>query len=151
MSVLNWLRKVTRGGATADLLEEPMQFAADEARFHGLDMKGVMDAHMAWCKRLEDVLSGKSQEHLEPATVASDCNCTLGKWLHGPAKIKMGNTPDYDELMQVHADFHINAAEVLKEFLHGQTYNAELNLRKLRTQSGIIQLALVRLFAKNKG
>jgi len=150
MSILNWLRNVTKGGATAELLEQPMQFADDEAQFHGLDMKAVLDAHTAWTKRLEDVLSGKSEEHLELATVASDCECTLGKWIHGPAKRTMSDSPDYEELLQVHADFHLNAAEVLKDFLHGQVHSAELNMRKLRIQSGMIQLALVRLFSANK-
>ena len=150
MSVLNWLRQVTGVGATANLLEQPIQFAEEEARFYGLDMKGALDAHLAWSKRLEDVLSGKSDEQLEPSSVASDCECTLGKWIHGPARTKMGNTVDYEELLKVHADFHLSAAEVLKDFLHGQTYSAELNMRKLRVQSNMIQLALVRMFSENK-
>lgn len=150
MSIINWLRQVTGGGATASLLEQPIQFAVDEARHHGLDMKGALDAHLAWNKRLEDVLSGKSEEQLEPDIVASDCKCALGKWLHGSAKTKMGSSADYEELLRVHADFHLNAAEVLRDFLHGQTYSAELNMHKLRMQSNMIQLALVRLFSESK-
>lgn len=150
MSILNWLRKVTSGGATTELLEQPMQFAEEEARFHNLNMKEVLDAHTAWTRRLEDVLSGKSEEQLTPAIVASDCECTLGKWIYGPAKSTMGESVDYQDLRTVHAEFHLNAAEVLKDFLHGQVYNAELNMRKLRIQSGMIQLALVRLFSRQK-
>ncbi len=150
MSILTWLRKVTNGGATAELLEQPMQFAEEEARFHSLNMKDALDAHAAWIKRLEDVLSGKSEEHLQPATVASDCECTLGKWIHGPAKSAMGDSVDYADLKNIHADFHLNAAEVLKDFLHGQTYTADLNLSKLRMQSNMIQLSLVRLFSTQK-
>jgi hypothetical protein len=127
-----------------------MQFAEDEARFHNLNMKEALDAHAAWIKRLEDVLSGKSEEQLQPAKVASDCDCTLGQWIHGPAKGVMGESADYADLKTIHADFHTNAAEVLKDFLHGQTYTADLNLRKLRMQSNLIQLSLVRLFSTQK-
>lgn len=150
MSILTWLRKVTNGGATAELLEQPMQFAEEEARFHNLNMKEALDAHAAWTTRLEDVLSGKTEEHLEPAKVASDCECTLGKWIHGPAKSVMGDSADYVDLKNIHAEFHLNAAEVLKDFLHGQTYTADLNLSKLRMQSNMIQLSLVRLFSTHK-
>jgi hypothetical protein len=150
MSILTWLRKVTNGGATAELLEQPMQFAEEEARFHNLNMKEALDAHAAWNTRLEDVLSGKSVEHLEPAKVASDCECTLGKWIHGTAKSAMGDSVDYEDLKKIHAEFHLNAAEIVKDFLHGQISTADLNLRKLRMQSGMIQLALVRLFSKQK-
>lgn len=151
MSILNWLRQVTRGGATAELLEQPMQFAEDEAHFHGLDMKGVLDAHIEWTKRIEDILSGKITECPELSNVASDCECTLGKWIHGPAKRVAGDSVDYDDLLKAHAEFHLNAAEVLKDFLHGQQMSADINMRKLRIQSGMIQLTLVRLFSAIKG
>lgn len=150
MSILSWLRQVTRGGATTDLLEQPLHFAEDEQHFHDLNMKEVLDAHMAWAKRLENILAGTSNEHLDLAVVASDCECTLGKWLYGPAKRLMGHSGDYEDLRKVHADFHMNAAEVLKEHLHGRLHGAELNLRKLRMQSGMVQLGLVRLFAAHK-
>jgi len=124
-----------------------MHFAENEKQFHGLNMKEVMDAHVAWTKRLEDVLSGVSHEQLDLATVASDCECSLGQWLYGPAKKLVGHTSEYDELLKVHADFHLNAAEVLKNFLQGKQQSAESNLRKLRSQSSMVQLSLVRLFS----
>jgi len=148
MSILSWLKEVTTGETKAGFLDtNAMTFAKGEEHFHGLDMKAALDAHTAWSKRLEDRLHGKSQERLDVAAVASDCECTLGKWLHGDARSMFGDSGDYEELRRVHADFHLKAGEILNNVLNGDREQAQKNLRELRYQSGNVQLSLVRLYS----
>ncbi len=150
MSIISWLREVTGGGAAAKLLEQPLHFTEEQLQLHDLDLNEVLDTHMVWPKRLESILTGDSSESFDLATIASDCECTLGKWLHGPAKESLNNSIDYQDLFEIHADFHLNTAEVIKDHLHERGESAWLNLRKLRIQSGMMQLALVRLFPEKK-
>ncbi len=150
MSIISWLREVTGGGAAAKLLEQPLHFTEEQLQLHDLDLNEVLDSHMMWPRRLEQILSGDSSESFDLATVASDCECSLGVWLRGPAKQALNNSIDYQDLLNIHADFHLNTAEVLKDHLHERQESARLNLRKLRIQSGMMQLALVRLFPEQK-
>ncbi len=148
MSVLSWLKEVTIGENKAGFIDtDSMTFANGEEQFRGLDMKAALDAHTAWTRRLEDKIGGKSQEELDVATVATDCECTLGKWLHGTARQEFGETPDYRELRRVHADFHLKAGEILNNMLNGDREKALKNLKELRYQSGNVQLSLVRLYS----
>jgi hypothetical protein len=97
---------------------------------------------------LEDRLNGVNKEKLDIATVASDCQCTLGKWLYNDALQQFGKSEDYRELRQVHADFHLKAGEILNNVLNKDNDQARKNLRELRYQSGNVQLSLVRLYSK---
>lgn len=148
MSILSWLKEVTAGESKAGFIDsDAMTFAKGEEQFHGLDMKAALDAHMAWTRRLEDKLSGANQEDLDVATVASDCECKLGKWLHNTARQQFGESPDYHDLQKVHADFHLKAGRILNNVLNGDRDQALKNLKDLRYQSGNVQLALVRLYS----
>lgn len=148
MSILTWLKEVTLGDHQAGFIDtDSMTFAKEEEQFLGLDMKAALDAHIAWEKRLEDKISGTSQEMLDVATVASDCECTLGRWLHGSARMKFGESREYLELREVHADFHLNAGEILNNVMNGDREAAVRNLRELRFQSGNVQLSLVRFYS----
>ncbi len=148
MSILSWLKAVTSGDATADFIQStPMQFAAGEEELHGLNMKDALDAHLAWMNRLETVLSGSSEEKLSVATVASDHNCILGKWLHGDGRQQFGQKAEYKELLRTHAEFHLAVGEVLNDVENGQRERAQGRLKDIRHRSGQVQLALVRLYS----
>lgn len=148
MSILSWLKEVTTGDSKAGFIDtDSMTFAKGEEQFHGLDMKAALDAHTSWVKRLEDRLSGKSSERLDIATVASDCQCTLGKWINSHAKQTFGANGDYEELRRAHVDFHLTAGEILNNVLNRDKEKALKNLRELRYQSGNVQLSLVRLYS----
>jgi len=147
MSILTWLKEVTTGGKAEFLEAGGMTFADGEQEFHGLDMKAALDAHIGWTHRLEGKLNGTNTETLDVATVASDCECTLGKWIHGSAKRQYGNSEEYDELRQEHADFHLKAGEILNNVINADRELARTQLKELRFQSGNVQLALVRLYS----
>jgi hypothetical protein len=148
MSILTWLKEVTSGGSAEFIDTNGMTFAKGEEQFHGLDMKAALDIHMGWTHRLQGKLTGHNPEHLDVATVASDCECTLGKWIHGSAKEQFGGLPEYHQLRQTHAEFHLKAGEILNNVVNGECEVAKSNLKELRFQSGNVQLALVRLYSQ---
>ncbi len=149
MSILSWLKKAGSSVTNAGLIDtDSMTFAKGEEQFHGLDMKGALDAHTQWVRRLEGKISGENREQLDVATVASDCECSLGKWLHGTARQQFGDSGDYQELRRVHADFHLKAGEILNNVVNGDQDKAEGNLKEIRYQSGNVQLSLVRLYSR---
>jgi hypothetical protein len=151
MSILTWLKAVTHGDENADFIQSnPITFAANEEQFHGLDMKEALDAHTQWYQRLEDKITGKSQEELNVAHVACDDRCLLGQWLRSEAKQHFGLLSSYEELRRIHADFHYTAGQVLNNVLNGEELRARDELRKVRHKSGGVQLALVRLYAEAK-
>lgn len=148
MSILDWLKKVTANGTSTALMEESLEFTTSEEVFRGLNMRDALNAHVQWTHRLEDIISGKSDEQLEVGTVASDCNCLLGEWIHGYAKQHFGTINEYAELKRLHADFHLSAGQTLNNIQNGETEDAKSALKELRNKSGNVQLALVRLYAQ---
>jgi len=151
MSILSWLKRATIGNATAEFMEQPLEFAAGEEEFRGLNMRSALDAHVQWTHRLEAIINGTSSERLEVGQVASDCNCVLGKWIHGYAKQHFSELEDYRELKRVHADFHLTAGQVLNDLQHGQNTEAKDRLKQVRFKSGNVQLSLVRLYSRVLG
>lgn len=146
MSIFAWLKGVTGGGAVA-----PLHFAENERTFAGLDMKTAIDAHIAWKGRLEAQIRGDAVESLEIGVVASDGNCTLGKWLHEDGKAQFGRTKEFNQLVLVHEDFHLCAGAILSDARSGKHEDATRALKaSLRPHSDAVQLALVRLYVKHQ-
>lgn len=147
MSILSWLQHITHSDQASDVLAHPMQFAAGEEDFGGLNMREAIQAHIDWYHRIENVLSGTSHERPEVATVASDHNCALGKWIHGQAQQKFGHLNEFRELKHQHAEFHMLVGKVLNDALNGMTDDPRNLLKQVRYQSGNVQLSLVRLYS----
>ena len=143
MGLLDWLHKKASGDHSAELTIDK-----NEQNFSGLNLKQVIDAHMAWRTRLVGILDGSNDERPEISEVAMDNLCILGKWLYGTAKPLYSKLPEYEELRQTHAKFHLCAGEILMEFKRGDQDKAEDILRgEFRTLSDQIQLDLVRLYS----
>ncbi len=116
--------------------------------FRALNLRTALDAHTAWKARLEAELSGESDDKLDVSVVGSDCQCVLGKWLHGTGKKLYAKLPEYQSAVKAHADFHLAAAEVVIEHQSGSTETARNLLKSnFRTASNNNQLELVRLFS----
>jgi len=89
-----------------------------------MDWMEIIGAHVMWKQRLTAFLAGESSETLDPETIRLDDRCALGKWIYGDGK-PMGELPRYEEVRELHAQFHQNAAEVVKLHLAGNTADAE--------------------------
>ncbi len=143
MGVLVWLSRRLAGDTSAELVIDQ-----SEEEFAGLNMRTVIDAHMAWRKRLADVIEGRSAEQAEVGQVGRDNACALGKWLRGEARVRFERLPEYTELRKVHADFHAAAAEVLAKHRDGDAAGAQALLKGvLRALSDRVQLDIIRLYA----
>ncbi len=91
--------------------------AGSEQKAQIRDEINVMDAihaHVKWKVRLEDYLSGKSDEALDPMAVCRDDQCVLGKWIHGPAVKHFHDDPTFHQLRCDHAEFHFIAGNVIR-------------------------------------
>lgn len=74
----------------------------------------AVEAHVAWKRRLVNYLEGRSEEKLEAHHVCLDNRCTLGKWIHGAGKARLGDYPIFQQLMDEHAKFHYYASKVIE-------------------------------------
>lgn len=146
MGLFDWLKKRQSGDDGAVLLLDK-----DEEHLAGLDLKQVIDAHLAWRTRLQDILAGIQNEKVEVHQVAQDTLCVLGKWLYGEGKAQFSNLHEYEDLRLTHRQFHLTAGQILTDHNAGQADTAASLLKgDFRSLSDRIQLDLVRLYAAAK-
>ena len=89
-----------------------------------IDLFEAVTAHVAWKHRLEDFLNGRSSETLEAHIVCMDNRCTLGKWIHGSGKARLGDYSSFKELEGEHAKFHFHASKVIEAHHGGDSAQA---------------------------
>jgi len=89
-----------------------------------MDWMEVIGAHVMWKQRLTAFLAGDAVEALDPDTIRVDNRCALGKWIYGDGA-SMSQLPRYDEVRDLHAQFHQFAAEIATLHLAGNTAEAE--------------------------
>ncbi len=149
MGILLWFKRAAAGEENGG----NTTFEPGEGNFHGLYIKDAIDAHFAWKARLAAQISGTNSETLEIGVIASDDRCALGKWIHSEGKKMYGNLPEFAELLRQHAQFHLNAGIVLFEAHNNGNESAARMLHgsEFRNASDMVQLGLVRLYAKSRG
>jgi methyl-accepting chemotaxis protein len=84
----------------------------------------IIGAHVMWKQRLAAYLAGNSAETLDPEAIRQDKRCALGQWIYGDGKA-MTNLPRFDEVRELHAQFHQYASDVVFLHLSGNTPEAE--------------------------
>ena len=84
----------------------------------------AIEAHLAWKRRLIDVLAGKAEQWPNDDEVGKDTRCTLGQWIHGTGWERYGNLPSFVELRDAHARFHGLAREVVEHARAGRRVEA---------------------------
>lgn len=85
-------------------------------------IKGI-GAHGLWKQRLIDAIKAGESEWT-PEVVCQDNQCEFGKWLYA-CNSQEKSSPHYEKIRDLHAKFHLSAAEVLKMALAGQKKDAE--------------------------
>ncbi|WP_079417594.1 CZB domain-containing protein [Thiomonas intermedia] len=92
-----------------------------------LNFFSATNAHKAWKKRLHDCVSG-SGNTLDPAVIALDNRCDLGKWLYGIRDSRPALSTDtsqlFTRLFDEHAAFHRVAAGVVQQAMTHQQKEA---------------------------
>ena len=82
----------------------------------------ALSAHAQWKKLLQDAVS-TGQSEFKVAVVRTDTGCQFGKWLHGLTQDER-NSADCGHVMELHAEFHRTAAEILDLGLKGKKEEA---------------------------
>jgi hypothetical protein len=114
MGILDWFRGVASGRNEKDVASSAISAGEDKGTVvGGLDFKSAVDAHMKWKKRLEDYISGNSQETLEVGVISRDYQCVLGKWIYGEGGERFGYSETFFDMKAHHTLFHRSAGEVL--------------------------------------
>jgi methyl-accepting chemotaxis protein len=91
------------------------------------ELRDALAAHAQWKTRLKNAVESGTSE-FDPAVVARDDRCAFGKWLHGAAATDAGRSPHYASCTQAHAQFHVDAAEVLELAVAGRRAEADAKL-----------------------
>ncbi len=71
----------------------------------------------------EAIKTGSSGTTVEQA--GADDQCAFGKWLHSPGEFRASHPDRWQEIHDLHEQFHRNAAQVLKLATTGQQRQAE--------------------------
>lgn len=125
MGILDWFRGVASGGNEKDAATTVVSAGEGQgAEVGGLDFKSAVDAHMKWKKRLEEYISGNSQEKLEVGVISRDYQCVLGKWIYGEGGERFGYSETFFDMKAHHTLFHRSAGEVLAAVQAGDTDRA---------------------------
>lgn len=89
-----------------------------------INITDAINAHMQWKGRLQRCLDGTSDERLDPMMVCRDDQCSLGKWIHGPAVDHFHGDEDFNALRSDHAHFHYVASNVVLKAQQNDHSNA---------------------------
>lgn len=104
-----------------------------------MNFDDAIKAHAAWKLRIALLNEGTLREAPpDPTIVAKSDQCELGKWLIGEAKVKYAADPDYAKLVALHADFHKEAAALIKRISFGKLPDSEIANSKYAALSGQI-------------
>lgn len=98
---------------------EAPELEAAEQQFMGLDVQAAINAHLAWRKRLEDLVLKNSSEELDIGVIMQDDQCQLGLWLYERAKSTLALHPEFAALREAHRAFHLYAARIVQALRMG--------------------------------
>lgn len=76
-------------------------------------------AHVNWKLKIHALLSGRLPKKLDPSTIEKDNVCEFGRWLHSDGERSM-LAPQHAELIGIHAEFHREAARIVRETYAGR-------------------------------
>ena len=89
-----------------------------------LDIDAAIAGHEKYRLRLQDMVTGRSQEVMRPERICHDDRCDLGRWLYGTGRLRLGHYPAFGMLVARHKYFHQQAAEVVTLFQAGEQQKA---------------------------
>lgn len=78
--------------------------------------------HSRWKRKFREQLATGSAL---PTEISADDSCALGRWIYGEGK-KYSALLDYRNLKQAHAQFHLDAAELIRRAQAGEPVADEI-------------------------
>ncbi|MDP2833647.1 MAG: methyl-accepting chemotaxis protein [Pseudomonadota bacterium] len=92
-----------------------------------VDFDAIIDAHQAWKQKLRSAIGGGEERKLNPNDICKDNLCALGKWIYGAGK-EFEHVAEYEPLRHTHAEFHVCAADILRQAQKGDKDGANAML-----------------------
>ncbi|MDO8322150.1 MAG: CZB domain-containing protein [Phenylobacterium sp.] len=86
-----------------------------------MNLDNALAAHADWKVKLRVALADHAT--LDAETLASDCKCQLGLWLHGEGRAAHGASANFKTCVTAHADFH-RAAGAIARAINAKDYAA---------------------------
>lgn len=79
-----------------------------------MDWMKIINAHVMWKKRLSEYARGDRTEHLDANVICLDNQCEFGRWLYSTEGKAWQNELPYQQVRDLHAQFHRKAAEIVQ-------------------------------------
>lgn len=90
-----------------------------------MSFSSAVEAHLAWTVKFRQSLRNRQLPDPDETELAR-C-CALGEWLHEVARHRYGHLPAYEHCLRHHAEFHREAAAVVRAAqVHGPTHAEQL-------------------------
>ena len=96
----------------------------------GLDLPSSIDSHQRLLERLRACSVGQCDPRLNAEALCFDSRCTLGQWLYGPGRTRLGQYRGFTDLLEQHRMFHITASNVVALSRAGQHARAQQMAQK---------------------
>ncbi len=88
----------------------------------------AIGAHGSWKQKLRTAIdTGESEAR--PENVKKDYNCSFGKWLHERIDPSTKSSSYYKEVVELHAEFHQEAGDILDISLKGNKDEASERIK----------------------
>jgi len=150
MGLFDWFKALSGGDEKSAASASASLTGAikEEAAIKGLDFVAAIEAHRKWKDRLAAYVDGTSGEKLDQGVICRDDQCTLGKWIYGEGLAQTGNLPTFHQVKAKHAEFHVNAGQVVEAVQSGHQDNAHKMLHEgsFAKSSRDVQTLLSRLY-----
>jgi hypothetical protein len=91
------------------------------------EIVAAIGAHGAWKLRLDTAINSGLSE-LSPSIAGRDDQCDFGKWLRAVSDLQVKNSAGYRKCLELHREFHSQAAKVLTLALAGKKAEAKQSM-----------------------
>ena len=95
-----------------------------------LQIDKAIGAHGMWKTRLKLAIDAGTSE-FDPKKVETDNECDFGKWLYYDISPELKRSAFYKTIVQYHAEFHKEAARILRLALAGKKEEAKNGMKGL--------------------
>ena len=91
-----------------------------------MNIEEAVHAHAEWKMKFRGAIAKKAQ--MDAASIGRDNCCTIGQWLHGEGKARLGAKPEYLRALNTHKAFHQQAGRVATMINAGDYAQAEASM-----------------------
>ncbi|MCW8932140.1 MAG: CZB domain-containing protein [Gammaproteobacteria bacterium] len=93
-----------------------------------MDFDVLIHQHLNWKSLVESLFDDDNCNILNPTTIAKDTDCDLGKWIHSLESDFLSSNEDFQQLEEVHKNFHLYAAKIILAYQSGNLDDAKKQL-----------------------